>query len=74
MVATSESLANALIVAWAQIGEGKMSEALRQLRRRHPKKGFEAFGYFHKALALARSAISRGPMPSFPARPLVQST
>ena len=46
-------LANALVVAWAKLGEGKMSEALEGFDAVTKKKGFEAFGYYHKALALA---------------------
>jgi tetratricopeptide (TPR) repeat protein len=46
-------LANALVVAWAKVGEGKMSEALEDFDAVTKKKGFEAFGYYHKALALA---------------------
>lgn len=46
-------LANALIVAWAKVGEGKMSEALAAFDAVTKQKGYEAFGYFHKALALA---------------------
>ncbi len=46
-------LANALVTAWAKVGEGNMSEALEDFDAVTRKKGFEAFGYFHKALALA---------------------
>jgi hypothetical protein len=46
-------LAGALVVAWAKVGEGKMSEALEDFDAVSKKKGYEAFGYFHKALALA---------------------
>lgn len=46
-------LANALVLAWAKLGEGKMSEALEDFDALTKKKGFEAFGYYHKALALA---------------------
>ncbi len=46
-------LANALVVAWAKLGEGKMSDALEAFDAVTQKKGYEAFGYFHKALALA---------------------
>jgi tetratricopeptide (TPR) repeat protein len=41
------------VVAWAKVGEGKMSEALDDFDALTKKKGFEAFGYYHKALALA---------------------
>jgi tetratricopeptide (TPR) repeat protein len=46
-------LANQLILAWARVGEGKMSEALDAFDAVAKTKGYEAFGYFHKALALA---------------------
>lgn len=46
-------LANALILAWAKVGEGKMSEALDDFDALTKKKGLEAFGFYHKALALA---------------------
>lgn len=46
-------LANGLILAWAKVGEGKMSEALDAFDAVTKTKGYEAFGYFHKALALA---------------------
>ncbi|HOZ34044.1 MAG TPA: tetratricopeptide repeat protein, partial [Tabrizicola sp.] len=37
----------------AKVGEGKMSEALAEFDELTKSKGLEAFGYFHKALALA---------------------
>jgi tetratricopeptide (TPR) repeat protein len=46
-------LANALVAAWAKVGDGKMSEALEAFDAVTKTKGFEAFGYYHKALALA---------------------
>lgn len=46
-------LANSLVVAWARVGEGKMSEALEAFDAVTRKRGYEAFGYYHKALALA---------------------
>lgn len=46
-------LANSLVVAWAKVGDGKMSEALADFDAVTKKKGYEAFGYYHKALALA---------------------
>ena len=46
-------LANQLVLAWAKVGEGKMTEALAAFDAVSQKKGYEAFGYFHKALALA---------------------
>jgi tetratricopeptide (TPR) repeat protein len=46
-------LAGALVVAWAKLGEGKMSDAQDAFDAVAKKQGYEAFGYFHKALALA---------------------
>jgi tetratricopeptide (TPR) repeat protein len=46
-------LANALVIAWAKVGEGNMTEALEGFDAVTKKKGFEAFGFYHKALALA---------------------
>ncbi|MCX7287165.1 MAG: tetratricopeptide repeat protein [Rhodobacterales bacterium] len=46
-------LVNALVAAWAKVGEGKMSEALAAFDTLSQTKGLEAFGYYHKALALA---------------------
>ncbi len=46
-------LVNALVGAWAKVGEGKMSEALAAFDDITKTKGVEAFGHFHKALALA---------------------
>jgi tetratricopeptide (TPR) repeat protein len=46
-------LANLLVAAWAKVGEGKMSEAVDAFDAVAAKQGFEAFGYYHKALALA---------------------
>ncbi|MGL4235625.1 tetratricopeptide repeat protein [Tabrizicola sp.] len=46
-------LVDDLVVAWARVGEGKMSEALEAFDAISATKGLEAFGYYHKALALA---------------------
>ncbi len=46
-------LVDDLVSAWAKVGEGKMSEALEGFDAVAQTKGLEAFGYFHKALALA---------------------
>ena len=46
-------LVTRLVGAWAKVGEGKMSEALAAFDDITKTKGFEAFGYYHKALALA---------------------
>nr|WP_216665517.1 tetratricopeptide repeat protein [Pseudoruegeria sp. HB172150] len=42
-----------LIVAWAQIGAGRMSDALDTFDTLADKEGVELFGLYHKALALA---------------------
>ena len=46
-------LVNSLVTAWAKVGEGKMSEALEAFDAVTQTKGLEAFGHYHKALALA---------------------
>ena len=46
-------LTNLLVAAWAKVGEGKMSDAVQAFDAVTKQKGFEAFGYYHKALALA---------------------
>lgn len=46
-------LANLLVAAWAKVGAGKMSEALEDFDAVTQKQGYEAFGFYHKALALA---------------------
>jgi tetratricopeptide (TPR) repeat protein len=46
-------LVNALAAAWARVGEGSMSEALAAFDALTQTSGLEAFGYYHKALALA---------------------
>ncbi len=46
-------LVNALVMAWAKVGQGNMTDALADFDRLTQTKGLEAFGYFHKALALA---------------------
>ena len=46
-------LVDDLVVAWAKVGDGKMSEALAAFDAVAKTKGLEAFGFYHKALALA---------------------
>jgi tetratricopeptide (TPR) repeat protein len=46
-------LVSGLVGAWAMVGEGKMSDALAGFDKIAETKGLEAFGHFHKALALA---------------------
>lgn len=46
-------LVDALVKAWAHVGTGKMSEAITAFDAVAATKGLEAFGLYHKALALA---------------------
>jgi tetratricopeptide (TPR) repeat protein len=46
-------LVDGLLKAWAQLGMGKMSEALGSFDMVAETKGIEVFGLYHKALALA---------------------
>ena len=46
-------LFDGLIVAWAQLGAGRMSNALAAFDEVMSNNGVEAFGLYHKALALA---------------------
>ncbi len=46
-------LATGLVTAWAKVGQGKMSEAVEGFDAVAQTKGLEAFGLYHKALALA---------------------
>ncbi len=46
-------LVNRLVVAWARVGQGSMSDALADFDSLMKVRGLEAFGYYHKALALA---------------------
>jgi len=44
-----------LVLAWARLGEGNMSEALKGFDRVARNPNFQAFGLYHKALALAQA-------------------
>jgi tetratricopeptide (TPR) repeat protein len=46
-------LVRQLVGAWAHVGEGRMSDAVEEFDKIAQTKGLEAFGHFHKALALA---------------------
>ena len=46
-------LVDGLLKAWAQLGEGQMSEALVSFDEVSSTAGIEVFGHYHKALALA---------------------
>ena len=50
---TKGQLAEGLSSAWAELGAGRMSEALESFDVIAATKGSEAFGLYHKALALA---------------------
>ncbi|MCB6177850.1 tetratricopeptide repeat protein [Rhodobacter sp. Har01] len=53
-------LLDELALAWAKLGEGRMSDALADFDKVAATKGFEAFGYYHKALALAQAGDFEG--------------
>ena len=46
-------LVDGLLKAWAQLGMGRMSEALETFDEVSASQGIEVFGLYHKALALA---------------------
>jgi tetratricopeptide (TPR) repeat protein len=46
-------LVDGLASAWAQVGEGKMSEALASFDKLQKTAGLKAFALYHKALAMA---------------------
>ncbi|MCZ8334514.1 MAG: tetratricopeptide repeat protein [Rhodobacteraceae bacterium] len=46
-------LVDDLVVAWAALGDGRMSDALAAFDALAKSPGLEAFGLYHKALALA---------------------
>lgn len=49
-----------LVKAWAEIGLGRMSEANEIFDKMSKTKGLEAFGLYHKALALASAGDFEG--------------
>lgn len=51
--ATVGALPDGLIAAWAELGNGKMTEALAGFDALTKVDGMKAFGLYHKALALA---------------------
>lgn len=51
--ASVNELVDGLVLAWSQLGAGKMSEALEGFDKLAATQGLEAFGLYHKALALA---------------------
>lgn len=46
-------LADGLVAAWANLGQGKMSEAIAKFDATAQLSGLTAFGLFHKGLAMA---------------------
>ncbi|QYK41854.1 MAG: tetratricopeptide repeat protein [Paracoccaceae bacterium] len=50
---TVGKLMDDLVLAWAEVGAGRMSEALEDFDRIAGSRGLEPFGLYHKALALA---------------------
>lgn len=49
-----------LVTAWAEVGTGKMSEAQASFDKLIATPGMEAFGLYHKALALAQTGDYEG--------------
>ncbi len=58
--ATVGALPDGLIAAWADLGNGKMSEALAGFDTLAKVEGMQAFGLYHKALALASAGDFEG--------------
>jgi tetratricopeptide (TPR) repeat protein len=56
-------LVDGLMEAWAQLGAGDMTKALAAFDKVAEAKGMHGFAYYHKALALTWSAISKRPKP-----------
>ena len=54
------ALPDGLIAAWAQLGNGKMTEALAGFDALTKLDGMKAFGLYHKALALASAGDFEG--------------
>jgi tetratricopeptide (TPR) repeat protein len=53
-------LLDALVMAWAALGEGRMSDAVADFDTLAKSPGLEAFGLYHKALALASAGDFEG--------------
>jgi tetratricopeptide (TPR) repeat protein len=58
--ATIGQLMDRLVKAWAEVGTGKMSDALTTFDAIIATPGMEAFGLYHKALALAQTGDFEG--------------
>ncbi len=54
------ALVDDLVVAWARLGSGEMSQAIENFDKIAGTKGLEAFGLYHKALALAQAGDFEG--------------
>jgi len=57
---TAGVLVDDLVAAWAELGAGRMSEALAAFDKLAKTPGVEAFGLYHKALALASAGDFEG--------------
>ncbi|AWD22049.1 tetratricopeptide repeat protein [Pseudogemmobacter blasticus] len=53
-------LLDELVLAWAKLGEGRMADALADFDKVAADKRFQAFGLYHKALALAQAGDFEG--------------
>ncbi len=53
-------LVDGLLGAWARVGQGQMSEALKAFDAVAEQRGLEAFALYHKALALASAGDFEG--------------
>ena len=58
--AKSAALLDSLVAGWSQVGLGQMSEATQTFDALSKAKGAEAFGLYHKALALASAGDFEG--------------
>lgn len=54
------TLLDKLLIAWARMGEGRMTDALAAFDGMAQTQGLEAFGLYHKALALASAGDFEG--------------
>ncbi|MDH2326479.1 tetratricopeptide repeat protein [Cereibacter sp. SYSU M97828] len=54
------ALLERLVTAWAQLGDGRVTEALASFDAIAGTEGLEAFGLYHKALALASAGDMEG--------------
>lgn len=57
---TAPTLTDGLVAAWAELGAGRMSEAVGRFDRVAATQGMEAFGLYHKALAMASAGDFEG--------------